>query len=260
MKQHILIFATALAIACTAGATERAPEAVELVKAMIETHGGMEEWKTAPTVTFEDQWKRGGKPMGRAARITVEQTGRRTYHEYTGGDMRLAWDGEKAWSENWEGGAPPRFLALLNYYFVNLPWLTMDDGVNLTDVGTETLWDDPVEYATVRMTFEPGVGDTPDDYYVLYIHPETKQLKGCRYVVTYKALLPEGQKSTPEHILIFDNYETVGGLLVPTHFSIYESDRKPYAQCAISHWSFDEPFDETRMAMPDGAVVDRSQP
>ena len=47
--------------------------------------------------------------------------------------MRLAWDGRRAWSENWNAPYPPRFMALLNYYFLNLPWLTSDPGVILGD-------------------------------------------------------------------------------------------------------------------------------
>jgi hypothetical protein len=260
MKREVILILAILVPTATAATPAERTEAVKVVEEMIEAHGGMVKWRSAPTVTFEDQWRADGKRMGGPVRITVEQTTRRTYHDYLGTDTRLAWDGTKAWSENWESQAPPRFLALLNYYFVNLPWLTMDDGVNLSDVGTATLRDDPTEYVTVRMTFEPGVGDTPDDYYVLYIHPQTKQLKGCRYVVTYKALLPEGEKMTPEHVLVFDSYERVDGLLVPTHFSIYQVDGTPYAECEITNWSFHEPFDESRMTMPPGAVVDESQP
>jgi hypothetical protein len=110
------------------------------------------------------------------------------------------------------------------------------------------------------MTFEAGVGDTPDDYYVLYIDPKTHKMKGCRYVVTYKGLLPEGMTKTPEHILIFDEFATVEGLQVPTHYTIYETDHKVYADCGISNWSFQKPFDSARMTMPEGAVVDDSTP
>jgi hypothetical protein len=174
--------------------------------------------------------------------------------------MRLGWDGKETWGENWSVPYPPRFLALLNYYFLNLPWLTMDDGVVLGAPGSEKLWDDPVEYITVKMEFEPGVGDTPDDYYVLYIHPENYLLKGCRYVVTYQSLLPEGVESTPEHVLVFDRFQTVDGLVVPIHYSIYELDRTAYATCAIENWSFNKPFDESKVKPPVGAVVDRSTP
>ncbi len=50
---------------------------------------------------------------------------------------------------------------------MNLPWLAADPGVNLNEPGTGRLWDDPIEYITVKMTYEQGMGDTPDDYYTL---------------------------------------------------------------------------------------------
>jgi hypothetical protein len=136
----------------------------------------------------------------------------------------------------------------------------MDPGVNISERSTARLWDDPTKYITVRMTFDPGVGDTPDDYYVLWIDPEALLLAGCSYVVTYTSLLPEGVEQTPEHILIFDGYTEADGLRVPTGYKIYEADRTLYGVCEVDNWSFSKPFDETRMTMPTGAVIDDSQP
>jgi len=235
-------------------------EARMMAQEMIEAHGGLDKWRAAPTVTFEDNMTPAGAPRGMQAIVTVEQSRRRAYLDYPGTDMTITWDGKHAWSQNWASPAPPRFMALLNYYFLNLPWLTMDPGVILGDVEMARLWDDPVEYVTIRMTFEEGVGDTPDDYYVLYIHPQNKRLKACRYVVTYKALLPPGVKSTPEHLLVYDTYEEVEGLVVPSHYTIYELDHSEYAKCAVQNWSFAKPFDSSRMNMPQGAVIDETEP
>ena len=140
----------------------------EIVEQMIEAHGGLEEWRSAPTVSFEDSFRPpDGSPI--VSRVTVEQGSRRAYLDFPEMGARIAWDGEKAWSENWQGPFPPRFFALLSYYFLNLPWLAADAGVNLSDPGAGRLWDDLIEYITVKMTFEPGVGDTPDDYYILSV-------------------------------------------------------------------------------------------
>ena len=179
------------------------------------------------------------------SRVTVEQGSRRSYIDYPGTEMRMGWDGEKAWSENWQLPYPPRFMALLNYYFVNLPWLTQDPGVVLGEPGTAKLWDDATEYITIRMTYEAGVGDTPDDYYVLYIDPITRLIKACEYTVTYGELLPEGVESTPPHILVYDEFETVSGLQVPVHYTVYEKDHTLYASCDIEEWSFGKPFEDS---------------
>ena len=226
----------------------------DVVRRMIEAHGGMDAWRTAPSVRFTERWGEAA-----ATRVAVEQGTRRVYMEVPGTRSRMAWDGERAWSIEWRG-APPRFLAQLNYYFLNLPWLSMDPGVKLGEPGTGLLRDDPTSYSTVMMTFDEGVGDTPGDYYELYIHPETHLLEACRYVVTYKALLPPGSKHTPDHILVFDEHETVNGLVVPTRFTVYEMDHSVYARCSITDWSFDQPFDATMVTMPAGAVVDTTTP
>lgn len=235
-------------------------EAMNIVKAMIEAHGGMEKWQSAPTVSFLDEFLIAGAPEAMVSRVTVEQGRRRVYIDYPAVKASLAWDGQRAWSVDWQMPTPPRFLAQLNYYFANLVWLTMDPGVNLKHEGTAKLWDDPTEYITVRMTFDEGVGDTPDDYYVLWIHPETAELRACTYTVTYVSILPEGMESTPEHILVYDEYAMVSGLKVPTHYTIYETDQSEYASCRFRNWSFSKPFDESRMTMPEGAVLDESAP
>ena len=232
----------------------------QLVQAMIEAHGGMQKWKNAPTVSFEDTWFAPGSEERSTSKVVVEQGARRAYLDYPADNASIAWDGTRAWSRNWERPAPPRFMALLSYYFANLPWLTMDPGVVVADPGTERLWEDPIEYVTIRMTFEAGVGDTPDDYYVLYLHPESHRLAACRYVVTYDALLPEGVESTPEKILVYDRLETVDGLLVPTTFTVYEVDHTPYYSCEIGNWSFRQKFDVSRMEMSEDAKLDTSKP
>lgn len=231
--------------------------APEVVQEMIAAHGGMDAWAAAPTVSFTDSWTSPRQEGARTMSVTVEQGARRAYADL--GEGHMSWDGGKAWSTNWEG-PPPRFVALLNYYFLNLPWLTMDPGVHLAvEEGTRKLPFDDTEYVPVRMTFDSGVGDTPDDWYLLYIHPETHRLHGCDYIVTYSSLLPEGVEHTPVHALAFEEFAEVSGLVVPTAFTIYEGD-DVYAKCAITDWSFSRPFDATRMTMPDGAAVDETTP
>lgn len=256
----VLPFLLTLAlIAPAAHAADGPADALALVDAMIEAHGGMERWADAPSVSFTDEFRQGEATEGQAMRVTVEQGPRRAYIDVVGTDMRMAWDGERAWSENWALPMPPRFVALLDYYFLNLPWLARDPGVNLSEVGRATIPGDPTEYRTVTMTFDPGTGDTPDDHYVLYVDPETDRLAATEYVVTYRALLPEGETSTPPHLLVYDEWTTADGLTVPTHYTIYEGEAV-YASNQIRDWSFSRPFDASRLEMPEGAVVDTSRP
>ncbi len=230
----------------------------KIVQEMVAAHGRLEKWRAAPTVSFEDEFAAPGAPPA-VSHVTVEQGRRRSYMDVPGTTSTLAWDGERVWTTSWASPAPPRFVAQLNYYFLNLPWLTQDPGVKLVEEGTGTVLGDSVPSAIVMMTFEPGTGDTPDDYYRLYIDPATKRLRACDYVVTYGSLMPPGAESSPEHHLVFESYETVNGLLVPTSYTIYE-DGKVYATCKVRDWSFDQPFDESRMSMPSAASIDTTTP
>jgi Family of unknown function (DUF6503) len=235
---------------------EKSPE---IIITMISAHGGMEKWKSAPTVSFEDQFLQVGAPKPTISQVTVEQGRRRVYLDFPESNASIAWNGKEAWSENWKAPIPPRFLALLNYYFLNLPWLTLDPGVNLGELGKAKLWDDPTEYITVKMTFNPGVGDTPDDYYILYIDPKSHRLKACEYVATYASIQPTG-KASPPHILVYESFTSVNGLVVPTRYSIYEKNHNLVASCEIRNWSFEKPFDSNRMTKSPTAVVDTSKP
>jgi hypothetical protein len=267
-----IALAATLMIAAACGKKESAKQATSdravpvdasappIVVAMIDAHGGMATWRTAKTVSFEDRFASPGDTAGTESRVMVDQRTRRAYIDLPGSNQSIAWDGKRAWSMHWKQPSPPRFLALLNYYFLDLPWLTMDPGVKLAVAGTDTLWNDPTEYHIVKMTFMPGTGDTPGDTYRLYIDPASKRLKACAYTITYRALLPDSARSMPEHILVYEDYDKVDGMVVPSRYTIYSTDHRPLATCAIRGWALDKPFDERRMTMPDSAVVDESKP
>ena len=130
----------------------------------------------------------------------------------------------------------------------------------LGEPGKQVLPQDPTEYISIRMGFEGNVGDTPDDYYVLFIDPETYRMHGCIYVVTYKDALPPGASISPEHLLIYDEFVQVDGLHMPSHYTIYDLDHQIYATCDVRDWSLRMPFDASRMQMPAAATLDTSQP
>lgn len=247
-------------VALTPTVAAACPDAPKLIEHMTQAHGGLGAWASAPTVSFESAFTAAGAPGGVASRVTVEQGPRRAYLGFVGTETSMAWDGSAAWSENWGLPFPPRFFALLDYHFLNLPWLANDPGVVLSEFGTAQLPGDPTEYFSAKITYEAGVGDTPRDYYRIYVDPETHLLKACQYIVTYQALLPEGVTETPPNTLVYGGYAEVAGLKVPTSYTIYRPDGEVYGSAEIRDWSFMRPFDEARMTMPENAVMDESKP
>ena len=236
------------------------PEAPSVVIAMIDAHGGMAGWRTTRTVSFESEFSGPGDSASIVTRVMVDQQRRRAYIDFPRTGASVAWDGKKAWSTSWKEPYPPRFIALLDYYFLNLPWLTMDPGVKLAVAGKDTLWSEPTPYNIVDMSFMPGTGDTPNDKYRLYIDPETKRIKACKYTMTYRSMMPDSTGAMPAHVLVYEDFATVDGRVVPTRYTIYRLDHSPIGTCTVRDWAFDKPFDEARMAMPDSATVDQSTP
>jgi hypothetical protein len=250
-----------LALAASAGRVQAAETPRQIVDSMIAAHGGMEKWASAPTVAFEVEMLPAGQTGGMVSRVTVEQGRRRAYHDLPALSARMAWNGEKAWSENWKLPFPPRFAALLHYYFANLPWLTRDPGVRLASEGVAKLPGDSAEYLAVRMTFEEGVGDSPRDLFLLFVNPETRRLRAVEYVSTHPAVLPKGVSSFPPNLVLYEEHATVSGLVVPTRYEFFRRDgHVPLFTVRLRDWSFSKPFDASRLEMPAGGIVDESRP
>jgi hypothetical protein len=76
-----------------------------------------------------------------------------------------------------------RFHLLTWPYFAALPMKLADPGAHLQLLGERSLRGKV--YQAVRLTFDPGVGDTPEDWYVLYRDPSSGRLAAAAYIVTY---------------------------------------------------------------------------
>ena len=156
---------------------------------------------------------------------------------------------------------------------VKLPWLELslvteakcgdpqDAGVILGEPGRSKIPNDSKVYVTIPMSFASGSGDTPKDTYVLYIDPDTYRLKASEYGMTYKSMMPEGVEEMPRSIFVWDGTTKVDGLVVLTQYNVYwKHDGSAAVVGEVSNWSFQRPFDASRMKMPSDGSVDQSQP
>jgi len=245
----------------------------EAIERMINAHGGMEKWQKAPTVSFNTHFKvnfGGNNWVSYWEEMTVEQGTRRVYATLPNADKtfgRIAFDGKRAWSAgNLQGiaRAPARFTAWRDYYMFNIPWLTQDPGVNLgePEKGRLPMLEGSKEYITVKMTFDPGTGDTPKDHYVLYIDPDTHRLKASEHVMTFASMMQGDAESGPPSIVVWEETANVNGLIVPAKYTVYWKAGNSIAvkDGAISNWSFSKPFDESQLLMPPDGEPDESSP
>ena len=57
---------------------------------------------------------------------------------------------------------------------------------------------------------------------------------------------------------VYEDYATVSGLTVPTLYTTYDPTGNVMGNHTVSDYSFTKKFDESRLQMPKGAVIDES--
>ncbi|MBI1358613.1 MAG: hypothetical protein GC160_30125 [Acidobacteria bacterium] len=257
--------------AAEARARLEASEGGRLVLAAIEAHGGLETWYAAPTSSACWEYSNPGAEMRFRSCMTVDNQTRRAYHDLealgTPDDPQpyegsFAWDGEQAWI--FPADTPkvnPRFWALTGFYFSQIPFVLADPGVSYEKLPDEEL--DGKTYSMVKCTFGSGVGDAPGDHYILYIDPADQMVRAIRYTVTFgRGARPAGKKAAGpprETLFYYEDYATADGLKTPQHFNGFWFDDGKQGEFKNEAWatniSYSQPFDESKLAMPEGGRV-----
>lgn len=202
----------------------QASEAGKLVWSSIEAHGGLQRWFENGPLHFRFNYQPLGDGTARDTYQTIDTWSSRARHQLADNqDVEFGWDGQQAWKKpaDAELSVNPRFWALTPHYFVGMPFVLGDPGVNLEMVGEKELQGE--SYNVVKATFDDGTGDAPDDYYVLYLHPDTNKLRALRYVVSYPGFFPEGGH-TPEKIMLYEGEQTVEGITFAKNFPTHKWD------------------------------------
>ena len=239
------------------------------VEQLIEAHGGLDKWNKAKTLSYDNlffnpSYEQIGWPSPWwATHEVIDLQKRRAYHDWPLDGAELTFDGDKVWSVDWVQGNPPKFQAMFFFYFLNLPWLTQEENVRLTDAGKGPLPGSDKEYLKVLMEFteKPTVGKTAQDTFRLYIDPESHQLKAYEYVIGFGAMLdamgvPEGGLMPPM-LRVNDRFAEVDGLVMPTEMHTMAADGSmTFGHHVILNYSFKDRFQESRMRMPTQAKLD----
>lgn len=277
----LALFMPALASATPAVHTPEAQRAIDatarlnaspagkIVLRGTERHGGLTAWYAGKALTFHYDYdpQAEGKPS-RTSLQTIDLLSSRAYHDMTSPVKgQIGWDGTKAWSTYEPSKSPPRFWALTPYYFVAMPFVLSDPGVNLKivpDTG-EAVGLPPAD--VVKVTFGANVGDAPDDYYYAYFAKDDGRMLALRYVVSYKPFMKAGMQHTPEKILTYEDLKPAGPLTLARTMRTYTLDKdasgavsrgKFVTLSTVSQVKYGATFDESRMTMPAGAKVDTS--
>lgn len=133
-------------------------------------------------------------------------------------DYQIGSDGEEVWLAQDSTYYPPnraRFYHNLMFYFYAMPFVLGDDGIIYTEVDPLTIGDQ--SYPGTQISFKSGVGDAPDDQYILYRDKDSGQMQWLAYTVTYG----KNEKSDQFSFIKYDQWQEVNGLLLPNVLQWY---------------------------------------
>ncbi len=235
MKNYILAM-TILVVFSACKQNNSKPEAIETPDEIIEAvevenanypenltkvfdaHGGIDSWKSMKSIAFTME-----KPYGKEV-TTTNLNSREALIESP--NANIGFDGNKAWFLNkTEGdyqGYEPLYYYNLMFYFYAMPFVLSDDGINYAEA--EPLVFEGVTYPGIQITYNAGVGETPEDRYVLYYNSETFQMEWLGYTVSF---VP-GIDKKELHFRRYNKWQNVNGLLLPeTIVSFGYEDDKP---------------------------------
>lgn len=234
-------------------------EAGQKLWSSIEAHGGFEKWFSNGPISFHFDYQPLDGSTRRNSYQVVDQWSVRAVHEVAANrQMKYGWDGENAWSfpDTANVGVNPRFWSTTPFYFIGLPFVLADEGIVLEEL--EQKEHKGVVYDLVKATFEEGVGDAPDDFYVIYIHPETKKMAGLRYIVSYPGFFPNGG-SAPEKFMEILGTQTVNGITLSTGYNTHwfknEEVAEHITKIDVTEVSFKPELEEDFFLSPTGAKI-----
>ncbi len=185
----------------------------ESIAKVFKAHGGIDQWNKMKTLSFTME-----KPNGKEVTTTHLKTRAELIDtpEYTQGyDTETLWVKEKDGKE-YKGNA--KFYKGLMMYFYAMPFIVGDNGIIYKDA--EPLNFEDKTYPGILVSYEAGIGVSPDDQYIIYYDDETGQMEWLAYTVTFGK---EG-KSKEFKFIRYNNWQTVNGLVVPKSVDWYKQE------------------------------------
>lgn len=214
------LFAGPQNTALAGGAPQAETSRSQALTESIQAHGGLDTWRSYARMDYATT----DFPLGANAPFDFTQTtdlnNRR--HLTRGENFTSGKNEQAAWAlPNTEAlGIPPAFFESGNFYFIAMPFVFADPGVITRDL--EPLEFQGKSYDRVAVSYPAGIGDTPEDDYILYIESESRRLKMIDFVPTSAEINGDTPKhELPRKALVFDNWQRYDGLLIPGKATFY---------------------------------------
>ena len=250
---------TAVALLATLFTLCVSPSARAEIQRSVAAHGGLQKWQSFGSVEYDLTYERPkGEKRDHQLFDLRTRDGLITADDYTLGATK----GE-VWIKprlDALGATPPRFYMWTPFYFFAMPFVFADPGAKQESLGRKTF--QGAGYDVVKITYEAGTGDSPDDFYIAYIDPASGQLKLAVYVVTYPALRKgKAMEELEQHAIVFEEWQNADGLSVPKTAAYFDWKNETIEGEALGRLRFSnvrfsatQP-DASKFAKPADAVV-----
>lgn len=116
-----------------------------------------------------------------------------------------------------------RFNLLTWPYFFAAPFKVDDPGTQLADLGEKILSGE--KYDAAKLTFNAKVGDSPEDWYILYRTPDENMLYAMAYIVTFGDKNLDEANAEP-HAISYHKYEDVDGVKIAKKWKFWMWDEE----------------------------------
>jgi len=105
-----------------------------------------------------------------------------------------------------------------------MPFIVADDGILYNDVNPLEI--QGTTYPGIKIGYQANRGDSPDDNYIVYYHPETKRMEWLAYTVT------NGKKGKSDQYsyIKYNKWQEVNGLVLPQELTWYKVEKNKPTQ------------------------------
>lgn len=180
---------------------------------VFDAHGGLDLWKQMQALQFtiSDDYGNEVTKVALKSRKTQIDMPNHTIG-FDGNDVWLLKKDTMAYKGN------PKFYYNLMYYFYAMPFVLADDGIQYK--AADTLNFEGKAYPGIKISYEKGVGESPEDEYILYYDKDTYKMAWLGYTVTFFSK----EKSKEFNFIKYGGWQTINGLLLPETLVWYTTE------------------------------------
>lgn len=182
----------------------------ESISKVFDAHGGIDAWNTMQSHVFEIEKE------GQNEKTTTNLKSRKALIDAE--TFTIGYDGNDVWLKEkdtvtYKGN--PKFYYNLMFYFHAMPFIVGDEGINYEEV--DALEFKGKQYPGIKISYEAGIGESPDDEYIIYYDAETNKMAWLAYTVTFFSK----EKAKKFNLIRYSDWQTVEGLVLPKTMQWY---------------------------------------